>query len=455
VSALVALAITAVSFDALVALVPKVAYGHAPVGVSGRVALAALALGLGAALLFAVVPAWRAAGVDVLALIQNRRPRRGKGLRLGRPLVVVQVALAIVVVFGAVVATRAFVSVLRIPLGFSPENVIHASMGLMASRQPYIEAAERLRRRTDVLSLGVGGAIPFSGRGRDLAVRVNGAEAAAGAVQILPGYFESIGAPIVHGRALAWDDIRTNPGAAVLSASAARAMFPGQDPLGHSFDTGGEQQFHVVGVVADVRGNLGASADPALAYVITPPTGRSFIGSLMIRTRERREATLAEVRAELKAVAPNMAVSAAWWADEIASRTAYRNPRFQSLVLGTFALLALGVTTLGIFAIVGHQVVSRTREMGVRLAIGATPQSLVTTVVRQAIAPVVVGLGFGLLLIRWARGLAEAQLYEVNTRDPWTLAVAAAAVLVAALVAAYFPARCATRIDPVAVLRAE
>jgi len=150
-----------------------------------------------------------------------------------------------------------------------------------------------------------------------------------------------------------------------------------------------------------------------------------------------------------------VAVSAAWWTDEISNVTAYRNPRFQSLVLGTFALLALGVTTLGIFAIVGHQVVSRTREMGVRLAIGATPQSLVTTVVRQAIAPVVVGLGFGLLLIRWARELAEAQLYEVNTRDPWTLAAAAAAVLVAALVAAYLPARRATRIDPVAVLRAD
>jgi ABC-type antimicrobial peptide transport system permease subunit len=100
-------------------------------------------------------------------------------------------------------------------------------------------------------------------------------------------------------------------------------------------------------------------------------------------------------------------------------------------------------------------VVTRTREMGVRLAVGATPRSLVFTVVRQVLAPVVIGLAAGLLLIRWGRGLAEAQLHELNTRDPWTMAIAMVAVTVAALLAAYLPARRATRIDPVAVLRAD
>jgi putative ABC transport system permease protein len=204
-----------------------------------------------------------------------------------------------------------------------------------------------------------------------------------------------------------------------------------------------------------MKHSLEGRPDAARVYVMPGPTERHFLDLLLVRMRSRREAALTEIRAEVRSLVPAAQVTPVWWSDSIANLTAFRNPRFQTLVLGTFALLALGVTALGVFAVVGHQVVSRTREMGVRLAIGAAPGSLVRLVVRQAIVPVVFGLAGSLLLVRWARGLAEAQLYEVNTRDPWLLAAAAAAVLVAALVAAYLPARRATRIDPVTVLRAD
>jgi hypothetical protein len=223
---LLAIGMTALLFDALAAQVPRAGIGSAPVGLSARVVFASLVAGLGAMLVFGVVPAWRAAGVDVLALIQNRGPRARTSPRLGRTLVTAQVALAVTVVFAAAVAARAFVAVLQTPLGFSSENVMRIAVA-PADRQMYLDAVDRLRQRADVLAVGAGGSIPFSGRAADHAVHVGGAEATAGAVQVLPGYFEAIGTPLIRGRLLTWGDIRNDPDVAVLSESAAAAVFPG------------------------------------------------------------------------------------------------------------------------------------------------------------------------------------------------------------------------------------
>lgn len=148
-------------------------------------------------------------------------------------------------------------------------------------------------------------------------------------------------------------------------------------------------------------------------------------------------------------------MTAAWWSDRIDALTPYRQPRFQALVLGGFAALALGLTALGIFAIVALLVASRTREMGVRIALGATPRALVRLVVRQALTPVVIGVVLGGIGVYWVRGFADAQLAGLDTRDPLTLAAAVLVVLAAALLAAWLPARHASRVDPAIVLRAE
>jgi ABC-type antimicrobial peptide transport system permease subunit len=164
---------------------------------------------------------------------------------------------------------------------------------------------------------------------------------------------------------------------------------------------------------------------------------------------------LAEMRREVGQLAPRTAVTAVWWSDSIDGLAAYRNPRFQMFVLGTFAVLALGLTALGIVAIVAFAVAARKREMGVRLAIGAAPQSLVRLVTRQAVTPVVVGMCLGLVGTQWLKRIAEAQLYDVDARDPVTLSAAAIVVVSSALLAAYIPARRASQVDPIVVLRAE
>jgi ABC-type lipoprotein release transport system permease subunit len=193
--------------------------------------------------------------------------------------------------------------------------------------------------------------------------------------------------------------------------------------------------------------------DP-LAYVI-PPLNMTRGMTLVARMRTRGPAALADIRREVGRLTPGTAVTSVWWSDSISALTAYRNPRFQTLVLSTFAVLALALTALGIFAVVGFAVAARMREIAVRLALGASPRALVLLIVRQALTPVLLGLLLGLVATQWLRQVAEAQLYQVDVRDPFTLGVAAATVVSAAIVAAYLPARQASRVDPAVVLRAE
>jgi predicted permease len=457
--ATLAVLVTSVTSDRLVQLVPPIAHGNAPVGVNLRVVVFALSLGLLGGLLFAIVPAWRSARLDVHALIQGRPRIYGRHAgRIGRTMVAFQAALAMVLVFGAVIATRALVSVLQVPLGFTPENVITVDVRPTgpngSDRQAfYVRAANTLARRPDVVSVGAAGSIPLDGRAADEGVQTPGTrEQLAGIVHVLPGYFETLGIRLVRGRLLDWDDVRTGADVSVLAESAVQALFPGRDPLGATFQNRGGRQFTIIGIVEDVRKSRELESAP-LAYVIPEDATRQL--TLVVRTRTRQDAVLARIKNEIRALVPGTPVAAAWWADSISALTVYRNPRFQTLVLGTFAALALALTALGVFGVIAFLVTFRTHEMGIRLSIGATPRSLVALMVSQALLPVIAGLLIGLAATRWLSRFAEAQLYEVDTRDPFTLAVAASTVVVAAIIAAYLPARHASRVDPMIALRTE
>ena len=343
------------------------------------------------------------------------------------------------------------------PLGFSPEHL------LVVNAQPnpftvpdlrgfYIRAAETLGSRADVSTVGAGGSVPTDGFGRSEAVEISGDQRPVDALYVLPGYLETIGLSVLRGRRLTSEDIARGD-VAVLSESAARALFPSQEPIGATFKTREGRQFAVVGVVNDVKRSLTRQLDP-LAYVIPPPKMTRGM-TLVARMRTRSVGALTDARREIGRLAPDIAVTAVWWSDAINASTPYRNPRFQTLVLTTFAVLAITLTALGIFAVVSFAVAARIHEMGVRLAIGASPSSILRLVVRQALTPVVLGLFTGLVSTQLLKRIAEAQLYEVDVRDPATLVIAAVTVLSAALFAAYLPARRASRTDPATVLRSE
>jgi putative ABC transport system permease protein len=460
--ALLAVLVTDLTFSALLRQVPRIVYGNAPVGVGPRVMLFALCLALLAGLAFSVLPAWRSSRLDAQTLILGRYQRiggrRGRRRQFDRLMIAIQVALALPLVFGVAIASRAFLSVLSVPLGFTPDNIITAHVypggedG--AVRQAfYVRTIETLAQRGDVVSVGAAVSLPLDGSMPEDGVP--GAEPgkrAAAIVHVLPGYFETIGIPLSRGRLLNWDDVRGGASASVISESAARRLFPGRDPLGATFTNSRGRQFVVVGLVADVRKDLEREAEPP-AYVIPGEATRHL--TLVVRTRSRQAAVLAAIRREISALTPGNPVTARWWTDSIGALTAYRNPRFQTLVLGVFAAMALVLTAQGIFGAVAFSVAARTHEMGIRLALGAAPRSLVTLMMKQALIPLAGGLLIGLLVMLWGKQIVEAQLYQVDMRDPVMLAIAILTIVAVAVIAAYLPARRASRVDPIVVLKAE
>src|SRR5262245_2134732 len=205
--------------------------------------------------------------------------------------------------------------------------------------------------------------------------------------------------------------------------------------------------------MADVRSDLGKGEYPVIAYVI--PTESTRMLTLVVRTRARNDALLSTFRREIGTMAYGIPVTARWWSDSISAMTVYRNPRFQTLIFGGFAGLALILTAIGTFSVVSFAVASRTHEMGVRLALGATPRSLVGLMIRRMLRPVAAGLLLGFLLTRWLSSLAEAQLFQVDPGDPIMLGVSGLVVIAVAILAALLPARRAGRVDPLVVLKTE
>lgn len=453
-----ALIATAALFNVLLQQVPPLAYGRADVGVGIRVIVLAFAMGVLSALAFSVVPAGRVSSGSVLDVIR-RRGGMSSRRRLGGPLVAVQIAVAITVVCGGIIAARAFIAVLQTPLGFSSDRVVSISVSPPrgeTDRQGFYERLiAALTARPDVEAASAVGSVPFSYQAPDEgASTARGERPRAGIIYALPGYFDTAGIAVLAGRAPTWDDVRADAAVGVVSRAAALALFGRPDVLGETFTNGRDREFRVVGVVADVVVNLNSnSRTEPQTYIIPGKSTRSL--TVVARFRERRPESIAGVRGVVREFVPGFPPVVEWWSDRIRADVAFRDPRFQTIVLGTLAALAIGLTALGVFIVIAYMVAARTREMGVRLALGARPGSLVGLMLRQILVPVGAGLVASVLLMFWAKRFVAAQAWAIDTTDPVMAGVAIVTVLIATLVAAYVPARRAMRVNPVDVLRAE
>lgn len=452
----VGLLLAFLAFDPLLHQVPPIAYGSASVGIDRRVVLFTISLGLLAGLVSGGWPAWRATRADVQTLIEGRAWRGAAGSRglLARPLVTGQVALAIVLVFGATVTAKTFLAVVGLPLGFNPDNVFTAEVqpprNSGSRTEFYRQAIETISRYPDVISAGAGSSLPLATRGA-----FNSDEHRLVDIQgVLPGFLETIGATLLRGRITTWNDMREGSSACVVTESAALRLFPGADPIGGRLRDMRGKELTVVGIVADVRKSLDVT-DPAnirpLAFALADD--RVFRLVVVARVRGHRAATFAGLRNALVKMAPDQPVTAAWWTDSIDALVPLRNSRLQAFLLGGFAALALGLTALALFAVVSFLVVARTRETGVRLALGASPARIIASTLRQALVPVVVGAVLGVVVSEAVRAVVESHLFGVKASNPGLLAGTVLAVLFVAVLAAYLPARGAARVDPVALLR--
>lgn len=458
--AIVAVIVARAAFGVMIDSVPPETYLGADVGVDARVLGFTLLLSVVAAVAFGIAPAWRAARVDAVQLIQHRHDRGSRRRLAGGSLVSVQVTLAIVLVFGASITGRAFITLLRQPIGFEPERVLTVSIGALnlrgeALQMTTLRLLDELRQLPGVVAVGATSSLPrIRGAAWAPVLRPGTNEEIAEHMHALPGYFEAAGIPILSGRDVTMDEARSRAPVAVVSARAARAIFGDQDPLGATFIDGSDRTVTVVGVAGDVLQRIGEQTAPPV-YAPTVEAIRLGGLNLVVKTHQRNPSIAESVRQLVLAGAPGAVVTVAWWNDRINALAAYRNPRFQSMVLGSFAVIALALTALGVFGVVSVMVAAKTRDIGIRLAIGSTPGEVVRHAVARCLAPVAIGVATGLVATRWLSQLAESQLYQVQSRDPAILALTCTLVLLAGIAAAWIPARRAGRVDPVTVLRSE
>jgi putative ABC transport system permease protein len=447
-------------------------------GLDGRVLAFTFALTLVAGALAGLVPALQMTRPDLSGTLRGGT-RAGsvtaRGRRTLRALVVVETAVAVLLTAGAGLLLRSFDRLTAVDPGFHPGGVLTAQVTLATTRYRdhriaafYAAALERVRALPGVEAAGAVSSLPLSGSESISGFTVEGmprpeAERMpfADRRSATPGYFEAMGIPLRRGRTFRDSDVDGAPRVAVIDETLANTYWPGADPLGKRIHRGGfddkkeaERWITVVGVVANVRNSgLHVEARPQLYY----PAAQlpSSVMSLAVRGRPGDPLRLAgPVRAAVHAVDADQPLSDVMTADQRIDRS-LANRKFSLILLGLFAGLALVLSAVGIYGVTAWTVAQRTREIGLRMALGARRRTVLALVVREAGLLTLTGLATGLVLSLLATRLMASLLFGIGATDPVTLTAVSAGLALVSLGAAYLPGRRATRVDPMVALQAD
>jgi predicted permease len=465
--------------DGLLALWPRALPRSGEIGLDPVVLAFTAGLAVATGLAFGLAPALRATTPQLEEALREDTAGTGGGRRrrrLQQGLVVTEVALALVLLVGAGLLVRSFIALNAVNPGFDTQDVIAARIRLTPARyasgpqqKRFFEALEAaLRPRPDVAAAALALTLPFSGGLRIFAfdphqVRPDYPEPffISEETEVTPGYFAAMRIPIRRGRAFTDQDRAGAPRVAVVSARFARALWPNEDPIGRRFPLGGpghrgDVPVTVVGVVDDLRSGALDETSTRPAFYLSSLQGEGQ-DEMWVVVRSRTGSPLKLVSAIRDAVHladPEQPIGDLVTLQQlIARQTAAR--RFNTTLLGVFALFAVGLALVGIYGVTSYAVAQRRRELGIRLALGARPGDVVRLLMNESLsrvaAGVVIGAGAALLA---TRALAS-MLYGVAPQDATTFVATAAILTVVALVATWLPARRATRVDPVEALRTE
>jgi putative ABC transport system permease protein len=389
-------------------------------------------------------------------------------------LVVGEVALALVLVTGAGLLVKSLWRLQHTRTGLDEHRVLTARVSVpgaqkiepRAPRRVYAQVVERLAALPGVSEAGAAQALPFQGRCWNAGLRIEGRATPNPReipetcwCAITPGYFRALGVPLVRGRALADSDGEANAAVALVNTTLARTLFPGEDPIGRRIGTdidGAGTPVTIVGVVGDVpQESVGAPARPEMYRPLAQDS--MFSGEsirVALRTDGRPSDLAASLRHAVHAVRPDLPVSDVATLDTLGRESVARH-RSTGRMLSLFAATALLLAAVGLYGVLSCLVSERAREIGVRLTLGATPGDVIRLVLGRTARLVVLGtaVGFGAALLL-NRFLASF-LFDVTATDPMTFGAVAGLLALAAGLASYLPARRATRIDPIVVLRSE
>jgi putative ABC transport system permease protein len=427
--------------------------------------LVTLATGLAIGLL----PALQASGVNVLeALKEAGRGSVGSGHRLRASLLVAEVSLSLVLLIAAGLLLTSFARLQRVEPGFEPDGVFTAQLVLPPQRYPrekLVAFYERLYQRLATLpgstSAALTDRVPLTGAQTPAPVAVMGRPLPpmserphANRHLVSPRYFSTLGIPIRAGRDFDERDNARVPHVVIVNETFARRHFPGEDPIGRTLITGmGQLPSQIVGVVADVRStslNTPAEADYFLPALQRPET----FTNILVRTNVGSAAMAAAVRHALRGVDPELPLlQPQALTTRIAQTVA--NRKLALVLLAGFAALALLLASLGVYSVMAHLVAYRTSEIGLRMALGASPAAVMRMVLSHGRRLTLVGIALGIAGALAVSRLMQQALFEVDPADPLVYLALSVTLLLVAECASWFPARRATRIDPVIALRTE
>ena len=421
--------------------------------ISGMTLLSSALLGL--------APALRASSVEPMTALKATGGRSSARARAMRPFVVMQVAFSLVVLFVGGLLVRSFVKLTSMDPGFATSDVLLVSweavqrMERDQQRAALLHVLDRLRDVPGVVAVSAAEDNVLSRFGYNIPVPGSASETIESTLaRVTPGFFETMKIPLLAGRTFTFDDFDTErPTVVIVNESFAKRYFGGQPPVGSRLDIrwGGPRAPHeVVGIVADTRYDLRKPPAPTI-YVLIPL--HSF-QTLHVRVAGDATTIAARLREEVRAATPLLRVTSVTSQAAMVNRTVVRE-RLLALLAGFFALVGLVLTAVGLYGTLSYAVVQRTREIGIRVALGARAVGAVRSVLADTAKATLIGAACGLAGGLYASRYVESMLFEVGTRDVWSLAVPLGTLLLAAFVAAVVPAWRAARVDPVIALRNE
>ena len=436
-----------------------------------RVLLFTLGVALVSGLLFGLAPTWRRPSPEILT--GNHGQEMSRSL-LRQILVTSQIAVSLVLLTGAGLLLRSLWRLESVPLGMDAQNIVTAeiTLGQYRYRQEpqqrafFEQLQTRLKEIPGISSVALSDSVPPAG-GMSVAIYSNieiagrprtpqGTGGMVGFRQVSPEYFSTLEAKIAQGRGFDDDDLVPGQNVVILSDALARRLFSNGDALGKSmrYDLNGPWRT-VVGVASDVRNNgLEKTSDPEF-YIPWKDDPQEYFGHafVILRTPVNPNTIAKWVRSEVASIDPTQPVIIEAMAQRV-SKLADR-PRFNAVLLTLFAVTGVCLAAVGLFGVVGYLVAQRTREIGVRMALGATPHNILWLVLRSVARWTLAGALAGVVGSWFAARLLQALVFEVSVHDPWLLCLPIVLLIAIAFLAGLIPATRAMRVDPMAALRHE
>jgi putative ABC transport system permease protein len=449
------------------------------IGLDGWVLAFTAAVAILTGLLFGIFPALRTAKLDLRESLNEGSHGSTAGLghrRLGNTLVSLEIALALLLLVGAGLLLRSFSRMQDVPPGFQADHLFVADLPVSeaAYGKPeqrfsfYDRVVDRARTLPGVRTAGAATFLPVSGGGSVIHFNIQGRPpksasdfTAAGYRAVTPGYFETLGVPLLEGRLFTAADRENAPAVCIINASMGKIYFSDINPLGQHMQLGATPikeipMMEIVGIVGDVRPGLGTDpqAEMYLPYRQADGILPVFQLSVVLRTAGDPLLETSALRNALSQIDPNQPLVKVRTMEENMATTVSQ-PRFRAWLIGIFAVLALVLAAVGVYGVMAYTVTQRTSEIGVRVTFGAQPQDVFRTIVGEGLRLALLGVGIGLVAALALTRLLRTFLFGISAYDPLTFVGVSVLLTLVAVAACYFPARRATLVDPLVALRYE